>query len=193
VREHPAFGHKLLSESPDMADMALDVCLHHHEKMDGTGYPFAMAGADITTAARLGAICDVYDALTSDRAYKDGWSPVEAITAMWQWEGHFDRSLLFAFMQSISIFPTRELVRLRSNRLGIVLENRRRSSRPRVCAFYSTRDHVLQPPEIVTITDDFSGDQIIAPELPEAWGFTNWDDMADDLMLGRDPRERTTA
>lgn len=184
VRGHPAHGHGLLVDAGDMPDMALDVCLHHHEKVDGSGYPFGLSADRLSLAARLGAICDVYDALTSDRIYKAGWPPVEAVAAMWSWDGHFDRVLLFRFMQSIGVFPTGMLVTLRSNRLGLVLENSRRASRPRVCAFYDTRANAFLPPETVTLRDDLSGDQIVAPELPERWGFRDWDAMAERLAKG---------
>jgi len=132
VRNHPEHGYQVLSQSPNIPEAALDVCRHHHEKMDGSGYPFGLPAEAISMVARLGAVCDVYDALTSERVYKDAWSPVEALTAMWSWEGHFDRALLFTFMQSIGVFPAGMLVQLRSNRLALVLENKRRASRPRV-------------------------------------------------------------
>jgi HD-GYP domain-containing protein (c-di-GMP phosphodiesterase class II) len=187
VKEHPAHGHRMLLEAPDMVAAALDVCLHHHEKMDGTGYPFGLDRTQISTEARLGAICDVYDALTSDRPYKDAWTPAEAIAAMWSWKGHFDRKLLFAFMQSVGVFPAGMLVQLRSNRLGLVLDNPRRASRPRVCAFYATRDREFCGPEIVTIKDSLDGDQIVAPEKPANWGFTDWEAMVELLVRGELP------
>lgn len=187
VKAHPEHGYQLLSEAPDMTDMALDVCRHHHEKVDGTGYPFGHAGEQISLAARLGAICDVYDALTSDRPYKNAWTPHEAMGAMWSWEGHFDRKLLFAFMQSVGVFPTGMLVQLRSNRLGVVLENTRRASRPRVCAFYATRERAFCEPEIVTIKDSLDGDQIVAAESPLNWGFADWPAMSEYLANGELP------
>lgn len=153
VRDHPEHGFRVLSQSPNMPEAALDVCRHHHEKMDGTGYPFGLPANDISIAARLGAICDVYDALTSERVYKDAWSPTEAIAEMWSWTGHFDPALLFTFMQSIAVFPPGVVVQLRTNRLGLVLENRRRSSRPRVVAFYATRERAMIAPELVVIQD----------------------------------------
>jgi len=184
MRAHPGYGHAMLVEVPGMAHTALDVCLHHHEKMDGTGYPLALPATKISTAARLGAICDVYDALTSDRVYKAGWQPQEAIAAMWSWEGHFDPALLFAFMQSIGVFPTGMLVGLRSNRLGIVLENQRRASRPRVVAFYATRERAFLPPETIVIKDDLSGDGIMSAETPRLWGFEQWDEMRAHIIAG---------
>ncbi|WP_319798866.1 HD-GYP domain-containing protein [Nitrobacter sp.] len=184
MRAHPGHGHAMLVEIPGMVPMALDVCLHHHEKMDGTGYPDALPKARIGKAARLGAICDVYDALTSDRVYKQGWQPQEAIAAMWGWEGHFDPDLLFPFMQSIGVFPAGMLVGLRSNRLAIVLDNSRRASRLRAIAFYSTRERTFLPPETVVMKDDLSGDSIMSVEEPRDWGLEKWDEMRAQLLTG---------
>jgi len=184
VRDHPARGYALLSEDAEVPDAALDVCRHHHEKMDGTGYPYGMAGEAISRAARMGAICDVYDALTSNRAYKQAWTPAEAVANMARWKGHFDPALLFAFMQSISVFPPGMLVRLRSNRLAVVLDNGKRASRPRVKAFYSAIEREEMPPEIVTIADSWANDQIISAEDPAAWGFADWEAKAAELVLG---------
>lgn len=176
MRGHPEHGHRLLQEAGDGNAMALDVCLHHHEKMDGTGYPFGLKGEDISFVARLGAVCDVYDALTSDRAYKEAWTPNEAVGAMWSWDGHFDRPLLFGFMQSIGVFPAGMLVRLRSNRLAIVLENKRRHSRPRLLAFYDTLAHQMIPPKEFTSDETLASDGIVAPADPAEWGLTDWED-----------------
>jgi putative nucleotidyltransferase with HDIG domain len=182
IRDHPEQGHRILTQGEDVPEAAMEVCLHHHEKIDGSGYPHQLAGEAITLAARMGAICDVYDALTSNRAYKQAWTPTEAITAMAAWEGHFDRALLFRFMQSILIFPAGMLVRLRSNRLGVVLEPRRRSTEPRVRAFYATSEMALLAPQDVTISNSFSDDQIVSEEDPDRWGLIGWATMRDELM-----------
>lgn len=182
IREHPDHGRRLLENGEDVPDIAIDVCRHHHEKMDGTGYPFGLSGDAISLAARMGSICDVYDALTSNRAYKKASAPIEAITQMWAWEGHFDRALLFRFMQSISVFPVGLLVRLRSNRLGIVLDNGARASRPRVIAFYGVREGDMIAPAEMVITDSLIDDQIVSIEEPASWGFDDWAMMRDRLL-----------
>lgn len=187
VRNHPEHGYQVLSQSPNIPEAALDVCRHHHEKMDGSGYPFGLPAEAISLVARLGAVCDVYDALTSERAYKDAWTPVEALTAMWSWQGHFDQALLFTFMQSIGVFPAGMLVQLRSNRLALVLENKRRASRPRVLAFYATRDRQFIAPEEITIQDNLANDSIVAAANPDEWGFADWDAMSERLLRGERP------
>ena len=182
MKDHPEHGYRMLALSPNMPEMALDVCRHHHEKMDGTGYPFGLPAEDISAVARLGAICDVYDALTSERVYKGACSPVEAVSAMRSWHGHFDTTLLFSFMQSIAVFPPGMLVRLRTNRLALVLENKRRSSRPRVLAFYAAREREFLKAEVVVIEDNLANDSIVAAASPQEWGIDDWDQTLQDLQ-----------
>ena len=91
----------------------------------------------------MAAICDVYDAMTSHRPYRRGMSPVNAITEMAAMQGHFDQDLLFRFMRSIGVFPAGKLMRLRSNRLAIVMPTLRQDCRPTVRAFYDTVGNAL--------------------------------------------------
>jgi HD-GYP domain-containing protein (c-di-GMP phosphodiesterase class II) len=184
VRDHPERGYQILAQSPNMPEMALDVCRHHHEKMDGSGYPFGLPADAISLVARLGAVCDVYDALTSERVYKNAWSPAEALAAMWSWDGHFDRTVLFSFMQSIGVFPPGMLVQLHSNRLALVLENKRRKTRPHVLAFYATRDRAFIVPQEVVIQDNLANDSIVGWERPEEWGFADWGSLTERLKRG---------
>ena len=189
VRQHPQFGYEMLQKTANVPEMALDVCLHHHERVDGKGYPHKLSGDDLSEAARLGAICDVYDALTSDRSYKNAWTPVETVAAMWRWEGQFDRELLFAFMQAMGIFPPGIVVELRSQRLAVVLDNAQRNSRPRLLAFYALNEAKRIPPEEITVEDDFANEAIVGIADPEKFGLTieecrpdaiwnDWDRMA---------------
>jgi putative nucleotidyltransferase with HDIG domain len=182
VKAHPERGYALLAQGIGIPDAALDVCRHHHEKVDGSGYPFGLTGDQMSQAAKMGAICDVYDALTSNRAYKEAWTTAAAIGAMRSWEGHFDPKLLFAFMQSTSIFPPGMLVRLRSNRLAVVLENGRRTTRPRVKAFYSATDREMITPQVVIIDDSLAHDQIMSEEDPRHWALDNWAELQDRLI-----------
>ena len=184
MRGHPDYGYNLLADAAGVSATVLDVCRLHHEKFDGTGYPLRLRGTDIPLAARLGAICDVYDALTSHRAYKRAYSPMEAVAAMWSWEGHFDRDLLFQFMQGVSVFPADMLVQLRSNRLGIVLEPGRGKGQLQVLAFYSTRERSFIAREVVKLSGSLAKDGILSPADPESWDLSNWDRMRAALLAG---------
>jgi HD-GYP domain-containing protein (c-di-GMP phosphodiesterase class II) len=114
IRRHPEEGHRMLLEAKGVGEVPLDVCLHHHEKISGQGYPHRLKGDDISVFARMGAVCDVYDAITSNRPYKAGWDPSESVQRMAQWtrEGQFDERIFQAFVRSIGIYPTGSLVRL---------------------------------------------------------------------------------
>ena len=119
MRSHPERGHAmLLAAQTAVSDAVLDVCLHHHEKVDGTGYPHRLAGEEISLLARMGAICDVYDAITSNRPYKTAWDASGSLARMAQWQGHFDTQLLHAFVRTVGIYPLGSLVRLQSARRG---------------------------------------------------------------------------
>jgi putative nucleotidyltransferase with HDIG domain len=182
IRTHPERGTALLREASGIPEIAMDVCRHHHEKIDGTGYPFGLKEEDISLAARMGAICDVYDALTSDRSYKQAWTPGEAVIAMASWSGHFDADLLFAFFQSISIFPVGMLVRMRSNYLAMVLPNGQRASRPRVRLVYDIAgEHLIAPHDLVVMDGD-AADQILAREEPAAWRIHDWAGLSNHLL-----------
>lgn len=180
VQTHPELGARLLAKCEGVSEAVLDVCRHHHEKMDGTGYPEGLGGEQISVAARMGAICDVFDALTSDRPYKQARSAQEAIWQMRDWDGQFDTELLFRFMQSINMFPAGMLVQLRTNRLGIVLECAHRTAAPQVLAFYATREKEMIEPEMVTIGRKLSLDWIIAEADPASWSLS--DELLEEVV-----------
>lgn len=180
VRRHAVQGHELLSNGPRVPGAALDVCLHHHERVDGTGYPFGLSGDALSLYARMGAICDVYDALTSNRAYKGAWQPAQAVAAMRDWEGHFDPQLLFKFFRSIGVYPPGMLVRLLSNQLAVVLDNGRRASRPRLRIFYAVADWDFVPVRDVTLRE--GGEAAISEENPVHWGFDGWEALRDRIV-----------
>lgn len=102
INLHPAFGRDILSRDGQMPDMVLDVCFNHHERIDGGGYPSGRAGGEISLHARIAAICDVYDAVTSVRPYKKPWTANDALTWMLRRDGHFDIQLLKKFALCIS-------------------------------------------------------------------------------------------
>lgn len=77
MRRHSEIGHRIVSSSPDLVDVALGI-LHHHERWDGTGYPCGIKGKDIPIAARIVALADAFDAMTTDRPYRAALSLEEA-------------------------------------------------------------------------------------------------------------------
>ena len=171
VKTHPVKGWEFLKNSGEVNDLILDVCRHHHERVDGMGYPDKLSGEALTLFARMGAVCDVYDAITSNRSYKKGWEPVESIRKMAEWNnGHFDEVVFHAFVKTVGIYPTGTLLKLQSGRLGVVTDQSKKSLvMPIVKVFFSTRSnvHILQ--EIVDLSK--STDSIASIENPMQWAF----------------------
>jgi HD-GYP domain-containing protein (c-di-GMP phosphodiesterase class II) len=106
VREHPQRGYEMVSKVGQVPPPVLDICRYHHERYDGSGYPGRLSGTKIPYVARLAAICDVYEALTTIRPYKRAFSQAEAISMMMTSPGHFDSQLLSAFVSKMVISGT---------------------------------------------------------------------------------------
>ncbi len=181
VRTHPEKGYELLKGSAGIPPAALDVCRHHHEKIDGSGYPFGLVGDEISFAARLGAICDVYDALTSNRAYKKAWLPHKALLQMSAWKGHFDPEILAALMQAIEIFPTGLLVKMESGTLALVLGNEAGFSNPRAVTFSTASTHEFTDIETVRLGRRNDEEVFVSVEDPSAQGIANWTEFSEKL------------
>jgi len=179
IKQHPVEGHRLLVESASASAIVLDVCLHHHEKIDGSGYPHQLAGDAISLFAKMGAVCDVYDAITSNRPYKAGWDPAESIRKMTEWsKSHYDERVFQAFIKSIGIYPNGSLVKLASGRLGVVIEQSEKSLlAPRVKAFFSTRSQTCIVPEMLDLAHPGTSDRIVGREDAARWGITNLDEL----------------
>lgn len=177
VKRHPEAGHEMLLKTGTMSHAVLDVCLHHHEKMDGTGYPDSLSGDQISLMAKMGAICDVYDAITSNRPYKAGWCPAESVKRMSEWTGsHFDEQIFQAFVRSIGIYPSGSLVMLKSGRLGVVVEQNEDSLLlPKVRVFFSSKSMNHIAPELLDLSKGDFQDKIVSRELASKWGFKNLD------------------
>ncbi len=171
IKEHPRKGWEILNGSSDITTTALDVCLHHHERIDGKGYPDKLAVEQISLFAKMGAVCDVYDALTSNRCYKNGWEPAETIRKMAEWRsGHFDERIFQAFVKTIGIYPSGTLVRLKSGRLAIVMEQTEKSLlTPIVKVFFSTKSNEPIMPEMLDLRRSL--ESIANAEDPAQWGF----------------------
>jgi HD-GYP domain-containing protein (c-di-GMP phosphodiesterase class II) len=172
MRGHPGQGHRLLIEGGSAGAITLDVCRHHHEKVDGSGYPDHLKGDEISLYAKMGAVCDVYDAITSDRPYKMGWDPAESIRKMTEWsKGHFDDTVFQAFVRSMGIYPAGSLVKLESGRLGVIVEQSQKSLlQPVVKVFFSSRSQTYIKPEIIDLSKPAAMDKIASREDPAKWG-----------------------
>lgn len=173
IKRHPVAGFEALARWQDVPEIARDVCLHHHERYDGKGYPHGLKGEQISLHARMGAVCDVYDAITSNRPYKAGWCPAESLRRMAEWtkEGHFDPVMFAAFVKCIGIYPVGTLLRLKSGRVGVVIDSSKSLLKPIVKVFFSAKSMSYVTPQNVDLSLAGSTETIIAREEASTWGF----------------------
>lgn len=179
IKSHPVEGHKMLLGGVNVDPIAIEVCLHHHEKMDGSGYPDRLGGDQISLWARMGAVCDVYDAITSNRPYKSGWDPAESLRKMAEWtKGHFDPQVFQAFVKGMGIYPVGSLVRLSSGRIGVVTEQTSKSlTTPRVKVFFSTKSNMRIVPQLIDLSSPDTSEKIAAREDPAKWNFPDLNEL----------------
>jgi putative nucleotidyltransferase with HDIG domain len=122
MKMHVEVGVKLLEEGGMKNQIVIDMVAHHHERHDGTGYPQGLAGNKIPVFARIAAIVDCYDAITSDRIYSSAISPPLAIKQLYEWKDtYFQAEIVDQFIQAVGIFPAGTLVELSSGEVAIVV------------------------------------------------------------------------
>jgi HD-GYP domain-containing protein (c-di-GMP phosphodiesterase class II) len=179
IKTHPLEGHRMLLTGRDVNPVVLDVCLHHHEKTDGSGYPKGLKADEISLFAKMGAVCDVYDAITSNRPYKLGWDPAESLRKMAEWaNGHFDGKVFQAFVKSLGIYPIGSLVKLTSGRLGVVVEQTGKSlTTPLVKVFFSTKSNLRIVPETIDLSHSGVTEKIVCREDPAKWRFADLNEL----------------
>jgi putative two-component system response regulator len=113
MRQHPEYGASILSGSDvPVLKMAEEVALAHHEKFDGSGYPFNLHGEQIPLSARIVALADFFDAITMDRCYRPAFSDKKALAMVIEGNGtHFDPNVVKAFLSiSDDIIKEREII-----------------------------------------------------------------------------------
>lgn len=177
LRGHVARGVEMIRHSGLMNQDVLDMVAHHHERHDGSGYPGGLQGDSIPVFARIAAIVDCYDAITSHRSYARGIPPSAAIKKLYEWRDlEFQAELVEEFIQAVGIYPAGTLVELTSGEVAVVVaEYRTRRLRPKVMVLL---DANKQPSADIEIIDLLSQKLTAAGEPleirtslePEAYG-----------------------
>lgn len=124
VKMHPVYAAQHLKERNIVSENIYKGIIQHHEKIDGSGYPYHLKGKEIHPYARILAVADVYDALTSNRPYRTPNPPNEAIEYIMAGMGtQFDENILRAFLRKVAPFPTGSIVQLSNGERGCVIKN----------------------------------------------------------------------
>ena len=124
IKKHPEYGYTILKEKLNLPDIICEVALHHHERYNGAGYPHKLKADDIPFFAKIVAVADTYDAMTSKRVYKDAILASEAYEyIMSNAQEHFDPEIAKAFLKKVAPFPVGTTVMLSNGKQGIVTQN----------------------------------------------------------------------
>lgn len=150
IKLHPTLGYETLKKCPSLTELSRIVALYHHERMDGTGYPSGIKASELHEVVRIVAVADTYDALVSDRCYRQKWTSNQAVNFLIEHaETKFDTRLVSAFIKQIAIYPNGSMVRLSDNCIGIIKEqNKNFPLRPIVRVITDTNDKDIEPYEI---------------------------------------------
>ena len=124
IKQHPLLGFEELKDIPEISEMAISVVRDHHERCDGSGYPRGSLSKDISQAAKIAAIADVYDALTTDRAYREALMPHQVLEFLMVngSMGHLDPKLIKLFLHYVAVYPVGALVELTTGQIGKVVD-----------------------------------------------------------------------
>lgn len=170
MKGHVVDSARVLAAMPGISQVALKAASEHHERYDGSGYPDGLSGDEISIYGQIVGICDVYDAITADRCYRQGRHPTEVLSQLLKWGGKlFEMNLIQRFIKAVGIYPVGSLVGLESGRLAVVLEVPGDSLRPVLRVFYDMRRCRTIPPEILDLSREPAVDRIRTFESPEKW------------------------
>ncbi|APD85324.1 metal-dependent phosphohydrolase [Alteromonas sp. Mex14] len=165
MKTHVQIGVELVEQCGEISDLSLRIIEEHHERIDGSGYPKGLVGDEISEYARIAAIVDAYDAMTSNRSHKESITPTQALKRLTATE-NLDQDLVKQFIQCIGVHPVGSLVRLKSGKLGIVSKiNPKDPVSPHVMTFYSVTSQHFN--EVKRIDLSLYEDEIVSGVRPE--------------------------
>lgn len=153
LASHVQHGLDILNESGILNKDVYNIVAHHHERFDGSGYPQGLRGDQIPPFARVAAIVDTYDAITSVRSYAQAIAPADAIRVLYgARDEEFQAELVEAFIQAIGIYPAGTLVELSTGEVGVVVaEYRTRRLRPKVMLLLDANKRRIPEAKIVDL------------------------------------------
>lgn len=171
MRTHASLGDDLLAQNSEISREARQVALHHHERFDGSGYPAGLAGAEIPIFARIGAVADIYDAMSSNRVYQKAVAPEEALRKLYLMRGtHLDPAIVERLIKCLGIYPIGTLVELNTNEKAIVRSlNPANPLKPTVLMISDRHNRMLNLPFVLPLSDDQSR-WITSSKDPESHG-----------------------
>lgn len=169
MKKHPVYSEEILKKTKGLSAEVFDIALHHHERYDGTGYPHSQKGDGIDFGSRVTSICDVYDAITSVRCYRESIDRVAGLRKLYEWSDyHFDKELTFEFIHCIGVYPVGTYVKMENELSGVVTGSTENVLQPVVRLFYNNKNKT--PIKIQEIDLSRLGINIASYDSPKKWG-----------------------
>jgi len=174
MKQHVMHGDCILRQTGNIEEDSICVTAHHHERLDGTGYPEGLKGDEISPFGQMAAIVDIYDALTSERCYKNPMAPTDALRKLFEWsDNYLNRDLVERFIAHLGIYPVGSVVRLQSGFIGVVVDHGEKGLLyPVVRALYDTRKEKVVSPFDIDLAKrgaEANADEIVSCEAPGKW------------------------
>ena len=171
MKQHAQFSYDIVTEA-GLSEISCEVAGFHHERLDGSGYPNGLSNYEISQFVRMASIVDVFDALTAERVYKKALTPIQAFKILRENSPqHYDEKLLNEFINCIGLYPVGSLVKLKSQRIGMVVSsNPEQPLRPIVKVFYSAKSMYHIAVEDIDLAEKRCTDELEAAIKPEEFG-----------------------
>ena len=174
MKQHVRYGDCILKETNNIEEESISVTAHHHERLDGTGYPDGLKEQEISLFGQIAAIVDIYDALTSERCYKNAMLPTDALKKLFEWtKGYLNRELVEHFIAHLGIYPVGTVVRLESGLIGVVVGHGESGLlQPVVRILYDGKKQKLVTPYDINLSQHHTADatdKIVSSEAPGKW------------------------
>lgn len=172
MRKHVLLGIKVIDETPGLPSIVREIIIQHHERLDGSGYPYKLTDSKITKYGRMIAIVDGYDAMTAERVYKEGMHSIKAFKILKSETPHaLDEELVDEFIKSLGVYPVGTLVKLQSGKLGLISKlNQGKPLNPCVRVFYNSRMNQAIPIQELDLSKSKYQDHIDCCIKPEEFG-----------------------
>lgn len=163
VWRHPLYGAEVLRQCSGVSDNVRSIIVQHHERWNGSGYPYGLKGGDISTAARILGMCDAACSTASKRPYRQPFQPYEATELLVACSRVlYDPDLVQLFLENVPAFPTGVMVKLNGGEVGIVVNaNLGLVGRPTVRIHYDEEGHLLEAPYEVDLAEDEQAGRLV--------------------------------
>lgn len=152
IQKHVQFNVDLLKNVRDLPEKCLSIAKNVHERHDGRGYPIGLSGEELSEEAQIVSLCDIYEALTHPRSYRDRLSPYESLKEILKGKDLFNPSLLKFFIQQLTIYPIGCWVELSTGEQGQVVQTVPAVPlRPTLKIFFDSQKRRLAVPKLIDL------------------------------------------